>query len=722
MAGAPATSNSFLGDISEDFLSCSICLEIYKNPKVLPCLHTFCQQCLVTFKAKSGGVLKCATCRIQCDTPIQELKSNFFLSSLLDTYQRQRQLSTDHPQECEICQEKTATHMCVDCPQFNCDGCVTIHKRILALRSHEVLTLEKYKEIESKSHLNEQSKVFCSVHKDSHLEFYCDTCQVPVCYKCTIVKHRVPEHRQRDLQQVVDEYKTQLRKILGQLQVKEKQVEKLKSAAESTREGILNHYEAEKVKVATRAKEMIERVKREEKMLIETLDEKARMGLKDVEMSINEREFHHGNIVSTHHYLETLVHHGNAVHLLSTRTETMKHMKEMVAMETKSLNRHDITEFHPWREHAMMGVIQSDVCPSKCTVENIPKQLLKGVPVKLLIKTRDSKGNQVIPRQDVTVKTKNPDASWEGIDVEDNNDGTFHVTIMKKMVGIHQVAMTIANQHIPGSPFHIPVIQLVGKAGSEGQLSYPWGLTINKHGDFVTADRWNNRVTIHDSDGNYRQSFRFTDQFAKRFSPCDVAISDDNEYFMLDDSNKQVVVSDENGKLIRKFGSSEIDNPFGIAINPVNKNVYVSEYDKDCIRKYTQSGVYIKSFGRSGKKQKEFHRPNMLATNSKGLVYIPDMKNHRIQVFNSDDQFMFEFSSTGGSTMSHPRAVAIDKNDHVYVSSEHKVTKHDSNGGFICRIDSEKDGLNSPHGVAVCHDGRIAVVDRDNQCISVLEK
>ncbi|XP_077867860.1 E3 ubiquitin-protein ligase TRIM71-like [Saccoglossus kowalevskii] len=723
---AMAASNKFLmEEVTEDFLSCSICLENYKNPKVLPCLHTFCQQCLESFKAKSGGVLKCATCRIQCDTPIQKLKSNIFLTSLLDTFQRQRQLKTDHPPVCEVCQEKTATHRCVDCPQFTCDVCVKAHRYTPALRSHEVLTIDKYREIQSTGQLMVQSKVFCSVHKDSQLKFYCDTCQVPVCVECTIVKHRVPEHVHRDLQEVADEYKTQLREMLGKLKVKEKQIKKEKVAAESKREEIQNQCEVEKSKVKKRAKEVIERVKREEKMLIDSLDESATMALKDATMNIDEREFHHGNIVSTHHYLEALVHHGNAVHLLSTRLETMKRINEMVSMKKISPISHDIIKFQPTSDlGTLVGVITSDihVCLSKCTVENIPKLLVRGESVNLLITTRDSKGKQAIVHHDVKtrVKTRKPDASWEDIDVTDNNDGTFHVKITGKMEGKQQIAMTIGNQHLPGSPFHIPVyirglVQTVGK----GQLNSPFGLTINKHGDFVTADRENNRVVIHDIDGKFKQSFTFTGQFAKPFTPRDVTISDNNEYFMTDENNKQVVVSDENGKLIRKFGSSEIDNPRGIAINSVTKNVYVSEFSTDCIRKYTQDGVYIKSFGRNGSRRGEFNGPCMLAMNSNGMVYVPDYNNDCIQVFNSDDQFLFEFSSTGDSTMSCSRAVAVDENDYVYVGSEHKVTKHDSNGQFICRIDSDKDGLRHPLGVAVCNDGRIAVVDFSNNCIKV---
>lgn len=32
--------------ITDDLVNCLICTEPYKNPKVLPCQHTFCTECL----------------------------------------------------------------------------------------------------------------------------------------------------------------------------------------------------------------------------------------------------------------------------------------------------------------------------------------------------------------------------------------------------------------------------------------------------------------------------------------------------------------------------------------------------------------------------------------------------------------------------------------------------------------------------------------------------
>ena len=33
--------------MEEDFLSCPVCMEEYEDPRALPCLHTFCYECLV---------------------------------------------------------------------------------------------------------------------------------------------------------------------------------------------------------------------------------------------------------------------------------------------------------------------------------------------------------------------------------------------------------------------------------------------------------------------------------------------------------------------------------------------------------------------------------------------------------------------------------------------------------------------------------------------------
>ncbi|XP_012935279.1 uncharacterized protein LOC101860484 [Aplysia californica] len=61
MAGQPTKS-------FEEFLTCSICFDIFKHPKILPCVHTFCKKCLSDHiqsrpSSTNNGGFQCPQCR-----------------------------------------------------------------------------------------------------------------------------------------------------------------------------------------------------------------------------------------------------------------------------------------------------------------------------------------------------------------------------------------------------------------------------------------------------------------------------------------------------------------------------------------------------------------------------------------------------------------------------------------------------------------------------------
>ena len=51
----------------EDLVNCTICFDNFKDAKVLPCLHSFCQSCISrhyeVYRLKNGNRLSCPTCR-----------------------------------------------------------------------------------------------------------------------------------------------------------------------------------------------------------------------------------------------------------------------------------------------------------------------------------------------------------------------------------------------------------------------------------------------------------------------------------------------------------------------------------------------------------------------------------------------------------------------------------------------------------------------------------
>ena len=102
---------------------CSLCLEHFKDPRILSCFHTFCMQCLQRYLAKSNHFdmhrLKfvCPLCRSENTLPRQGvagLQKNFYLNE--ESAKPSHPMCSTHPKEdlrfyCKACK----VTMCRDC-------------------------------------------------------------------------------------------------------------------------------------------------------------------------------------------------------------------------------------------------------------------------------------------------------------------------------------------------------------------------------------------------------------------------------------------------------------------------------------------------------------------------------------------------------------------------------------------------------------------------------
>ncbi|XP_070546090.1 E3 ubiquitin-protein ligase TRIM56-like [Ptychodera flava] len=298
MAAAP--ERKVLDEIGEDFLCCTICLEQFKSPKILPCLHTFCEQCLVTLVEKTG-YLNCPECRQQYQLPVggvPAIKGNFFMSNLIEIFKQRLEFMQGGEIKCEGCQKHTATHRCVECKHYLCENCVMAHKNLPLTRTHQLMTIGEYETAKSTSPVTLQAVEYCSIHPKNEIEFYCETCQVPVCTNCTIVKHRIPKHVHRDLKDAADEYLTELKAMVDKLKVKEQEAEKNKTLAKQIHSDLRKQCSREERKVRMKAEEITEKIKREEQRLIDELKNNYKMKMKRAAADIDETELKHGNIKS----------------------------------------------------------------------------------------------------------------------------------------------------------------------------------------------------------------------------------------------------------------------------------------------------------------------------------------------------------------------------------------------------------------------------------------
>ena len=207
----------------------------------------------------------------------------------------------------------------------------------------------------------------------------------------------------------------------------------------------------------------------------------------------------------------------------------------------------------------------------------------------------------------------------------------------------------------------------------------------------------------------------------KKFKrPRGVTIGPNDEVVIVDDTNKEIIIFDKDLKLIRTFGqgsgNSKLNDPVGVAVG--HNVIAVSEYSDHVVKNFSLQGDYLSKFGSCGSGDGQFNYPYGLCFNSKGLLYVVDLINCRVQVFR-ENVFLFKFGSKGHNPgeFQCPHCIAVDSSDQVYVtdySNDGGISVFSEDGHFIKRMN-----CNNPFAICIAPDDHIIVRVNDHYSITV---
>ena len=130
-------------------LQCSICLEQFKTPKMLPCLHRFCQGCLIRLAPRGTKAFPCPLCKQKTSVPkggATEFPTDFHLRELVEEDAMRHQLTgTEIEFSCTCCdvgKQSKVVAKCQDCKHYICSSGMSAHKRFSGLHEHSLLMLD----------------------------------------------------------------------------------------------------------------------------------------------------------------------------------------------------------------------------------------------------------------------------------------------------------------------------------------------------------------------------------------------------------------------------------------------------------------------------------------------------------------------------------------------------------------------------------------------------
>ncbi|KAH3835321.1 brain tumor protein-like isoform X2 [Dreissena polymorpha] len=128
-----------------------------------------------------------------------------------------------------------------------------------------------------------------------------------------------------------------------------------------------------------------------------------------------------------------------------------------------------------------------------------------------------------------------------------------------------------------------------------------------------------------------------------------------------------------------------------------------------------QKMIYHCKFGEFGVMEGQFTEPSGVAVNAQNDIVVADTNNHRIQIFDKEGRFKFQFGECGkrdGQLLYPNRVAAVKTSGDIIVterSPTHQIQVYNQYGQFVRKFGANI--LQHPRGVAIDNKGRIIIVE-----------
>ncbi|XP_030837060.1 tripartite motif-containing protein 2 isoform X1 [Strongylocentrotus purpuratus] len=724
-----ASQSPVVKQIDKQFLVCGICLDRYKVPKVLPCLHTFCQNCLENYVPSESLTLTCPLCRQQSIVPergVAGLQSNFFITNLMEVLER---------------------------PESNGGGDSPIGDQMLS----------------------------CASHEGEPLTYYCDNCETAICEECTITEHC--DHSTVLLANVIEEHKETLRKILEEAKT---QIPQLKDAIAKVT-SISSRLSEKKVKAESQISESFgnleEEVRERKTEMIKELDtvHSAKQSVLQRQRSLLEESLN--SIENNCDFTEQALASDNETHVLLVKKQMLSRLQELsqLTMQLKPEENDyinvscDIDSIQ--KSIANIGLVQSNSAvphESVASGEGLKRAVI-GDQTAVTITTKNSRGILVkTGNAPLSAQLRTPDAKVDDLPIMDNRNGTYDVIFTVQKEGSHSLVIKLFDEHIRGSPFKlkgckddgsttpkspsgkIPVrtsvrqkatrrpasasgnirtfrsnnpieddlILTIGTHGrNKGEFTNPQGITSTASGRILVTDSNNQCIQGFNSSGEVKQRFgvrgRSNGQLQR---PTGIAVSHNGNYIVADYENKWISNFSPEGKFINKIGTGKLVAPKGVAVDN-NNNIIVVDNRASTIFIFSPSGKVLNKIGSRGAQDQQLCGPHFVAVNKDNHIIVSDFHNHCIKIFDIDGQLITSFGSRGegNGQFNAPTGVAVDNLGNIIVADwgNSRLQVFDSSGSFVSYINTMGDPLYGPQDICITSDGHVAVADSGNHCVKV---
>ena len=734
-------------------VSCPVCSDLFKDPRQLPCLHSFCLHCLKHWHQTSGGqnAFRCPKCqalsRVPANGDLKDLPTSFYLNGMIDVLAIKECNTTQVT--CGNCDKKSSeASYCFQCCMFYCEQCLIGHNMMRNNKDHRVLAVKEFQDKDYEDVL--KRPVFCSRqgHQKKDLEYVCKECETTVCQTCVIL-----DHGGHTLVLIEEEAEAQKIEMTALIQ---EQRENLQEEM-----NLITQLDEEYAKLIEQSENVKRNVDRFTDNLIKTIQAKRQNILAAVE---NETRKSGESVARTKTeiqkkitLIESSLEKADKLLTRSINAEVVQLKKSLAAILEEAEQAKHISRDPAYlptvvfvENQKIENVINSEeigfleIFTPKKPNESIAegkglREATVGREAQLNLTTRSANKKQCYNKRDIVTVEMRDEHGQEcvtKVQIDDNKDRIYNISYSPKVQGNCKLSIKVNGEHVRDSPFtvlvkpfHVKPVLSFGKYGSDvGIFKYPLCVAVSNKDEIAVADMLNHRVQIFNSNGDFIRSFgRYGSNQGEFDHPFGIAFDKDGKIFVADHNNHRVQIFNGEGRYIGKFGgkgslNSQLSNPWGLSLDSQG-NIVVADSGNKLIKIFFPDGNFLMKIGGPG----SFSFPVHCVQCDEYLI-VSDSGDHSIKVFSREGEYKYMFGKRGGGDgeFNSPRFLSVTKSGLLMVCDKgnHRIQVFELNGKFVGKFGTRGSNLGEfvfPLSVAMLSNNQIVVCDNNNRRIQIFE-
>ena len=685
-------SGSIIGRSSPVSTVCGLCNDTYVLPRVLSCFHVFCLGCLE--KVFDGSErITCPHCHAITNVPPTLLLPDYAVHRLLET-------PLDEPASCTACKSRdvSAVARCLDCAKALCPHCVMAHQFMHCFEGHRVVTLAELAQ-------RDERPVTCLRHKGEALKYYCGTCVQPICLDCTVLDHPKGLHEHESINEAAPRLLDSIHHIVEEGRSRASELRTCVKTVETSAGRLQQQYDKAQAEIQETYSFYLRMVEERKGELLRELD--SLYHAKQVSLTVLAQKAQEtvDRLLSTCGFVDKMRKYANTTELLVFRklieNKISEQMNKNFDLGMQNLSDLEFVSNYPAIQVGVRNTFGYIRSASDIQVG----------PTKLPPIARPNTSNSV--------------SSMNSIN-----------SCLNGLSGINSISNgmngTLTNGHNPANNQLTNGLTSQSISNSLG-TSIPQGLTngiSNGLGNNISNNLTNglansvNGTLINGMNGNlngvvdrpaYTNS-QLSSLLSKRFSstqslgPFSTSIGDLN----LNGINNYEKWSSGGEGVYNQEGVNALSQNDPLLHDLSTKLLSCSIFPpRSQIKR--QKMIYHCKFGEFGVLEGQFTEPSGVAVNAQNDIIVADTNNHRIQIFDKEGRFKFQFGECGkrDGQLLYPNRVAVVRTSGDIIVTErsptHQIQIYNQYGQFVRKFGANT--LCYPRGVTVDNKGRIIVVE-----------